>query len=513
MRAVIYSRFSSDRQRSESIDQQNKVCVEFCERKGYTVIGIYSDHALTGRTDSRPQFLRMIEDSKKHEFDLIVVYALDRFSRSVYDSCHYEDILNRNGVKLLSATEPLTDDPAGVMVKQIFRGFAEYYSAELSAKIRRGLDDNASKYLCNGKPPYGFDRGPDGRYVVNEQEAVIVREIFTRVSEGEQLTSICRSLNERGLRTKTGAEWTLSSLNKFLSNVRYIGTYVYKGEQFPNKIPAIVEENLFYRVQTGMKTKTNPRNATKRRRTQAGLYLLTGTMFCGLCGEPMTATAGTGKCGELHRYYICNGRKWNKSCRKSNIKKDYIEEKVARALRDIVLDDGTIRWMAENAIKTQNERYGVVERQIIESELKQVKMNKSNLLKAILTGIITETTKEAMLECEAREKELEARLSMIDESEDPLTIDDVVSYLELFRRGNIESKRIQQGLIDAFVTRVDLFDDHAVVTFMVKKEDRQTIVSFAGDDGVRLPSISGEENTLNEPVYVGHGIYRMVIAA
>ena len=245
-KAVIYARFSSDRQRSESIEQQVNVCTDFCKRNKLSVISTYADNAITGRTDDRPQFQQMIRDSKTRTFDTVVVYALDRFSRSVYDSCVYEDLLNKNGVKLLSATEPLTDDPSGILVKQIFRGFSEYYSAELSAKIHRGLENNATKFLAIGSVPYGFLRSADGHYVVNDQEAAIVREIFDRVSRSEPLVSIYTDLNNRGIGAKHG-QWTKSTIGRLLTNKRYIGTYIWKETETEDAIPAIVSKDIFWK--------------------------------------------------------------------------------------------------------------------------------------------------------------------------------------------------------------------------------------------------------------------------
>lgn len=143
MNAVIYARFSSSAQREASIEQQINVCLAFAEREGYNVIQTYSDRALTGRTDRRPQFLQMIKDAKKGHFCVIIVYALDRFSRDKYDSARYKHELRQNGVRVVSATEPISDNPSGILIESVFEGLAQYYSAELAQKIRRGYEDNA----------------------------------------------------------------------------------------------------------------------------------------------------------------------------------------------------------------------------------------------------------------------------------------------------------------------------------------------------------------------------------
>lgn len=492
--AVIYARFSSDRQRSESIEQQVFACTEYCNRNGLSILRVYEDRALTGRTDARPQFLQMIQDSRRGEFDTVVVYALDRFSRSVYDSCIYEDQLTRHGVRLLSVTEHLSDDPSGILIKQVFRGFAEYYSAELSAKIRRGLDDNARRYLCNGHPAFGFDRGPDGQYVVNESEAAIIKEIFQRVARSDSLASICADLNARGIRTKTGSAWNKSSFGHILTNPRYIGTYVYHGEETPGVLPAIIDEDLFYTVQRILPEKKRARGSTTRRRTPNGIYLLTGKLYCGLCGQPMTARSGTSKTGALHFYYVCNGKKSGTGCTQRAIRRDAIEQSVSMAIRDLCLDDDTLRWIAKQAVDSDASRQDIQDQKIVSLRLAEVRSQKDNLLKAILAGILTETTKATMLSLEQEEKELTARLAVLSETAPALTEDDVISFLQLFRSGDVESKAFQQGLLDAFVSRVDLFPTSATVYFRIKKEDRQAEVPLTGP-GVRLSPDGGDEES------------------
>ena len=202
--AVIYARSSSDNQRDASIDQQVKACQKYAEEKGLTVIKVYDDRALTGKTDKRPSFLQMIKDSAKRKFQFVIVYSLDRFSRNKYDSAIHKHTLKENGVKVLSAMEHLSDDPTGGLMETILEGFAQYYSDELSQKINRGLTDNAEKGIVNGSVPLGFRRGADGHAEIVEEEAEIVREVFRRANEGEQLIRIIEDLNRRGITTKHG---------------------------------------------------------------------------------------------------------------------------------------------------------------------------------------------------------------------------------------------------------------------------------------------------------------------
>lgn len=117
MKAVIYARYSSDSQREESIDGQIRECTEYAERNGITILGSYVDRALSARTDDRPDFQRMIADSEKRLFDVVLVWKLDRFSRNRYDSAHYKHILKKNGVRVMSVKENISDGPEGIILE------------------------------------------------------------------------------------------------------------------------------------------------------------------------------------------------------------------------------------------------------------------------------------------------------------------------------------------------------------------------------------------------------------
>ena len=147
MNAVIYARYSSDRQREESIEGQLRECAEYAAKNNLTLLGTYVDRALSARTADRPDFQRMIADSARGLFDVVLVWKLDRFSRDRYDSATYKAKLKKNGIRVLSARENISDDASGVLMEAVLEGMAEYYSVELSQKIRRGMDINAEKCL------------------------------------------------------------------------------------------------------------------------------------------------------------------------------------------------------------------------------------------------------------------------------------------------------------------------------------------------------------------------------
>ena len=157
MKAVIYARYSSDNQREESIEGQLRECKEFAEKNDIVIIGEYIDRALSAKTDNRPNFQKMIKDSYRKIFDTVIVWKVDRFARNRYDSAHYKNILKKNGVKVISAKEHISEGSEGIILEAMLEGYAEYYSVELAEKINRGLTENALKAKLNGGSiPIGY---------------------------------------------------------------------------------------------------------------------------------------------------------------------------------------------------------------------------------------------------------------------------------------------------------------------------------------------------------------------
>ena len=239
MTAVIYARYSSDSQREASIEGQLRDCKDYAEKNGITVVGTYIDRAYSAKTDDRPDFQRMIKDSGKKIFDVVLVWKLDRFARNRFDAVNYKYQLEKNGVHLVSAMEPISQGPEGIMVESMLIGMAEYYSAELALKVARGERENALQCKYNGGVvPLGFTIGKEDRlYHIDPETAPIVQEIFTRYADGEPAEKIAASLNERGLRTRTGKPFVKNSFFQIFRNRRYIGEYRYKDIVTPGGIP------------------------------------------------------------------------------------------------------------------------------------------------------------------------------------------------------------------------------------------------------------------------------------
>ena len=169
MKAVIYARYSCERQTEQSIEGQLRECNDFASQQGITIIGNYIDRAVSGKYDNRDQFQRMIRDSAKGRFEAVIVYKTDRFARNRYDSAMYKAKLKKNGVKVLYAKEHIPEGPEGIILESMLEGMAEYYSAELSQKVIRGMHETAMKcQSTGGNIPLGYKVGYEKKLIVDE---------------------------------------------------------------------------------------------------------------------------------------------------------------------------------------------------------------------------------------------------------------------------------------------------------------------------------------------------------
>ncbi len=182
--AVIYARYSSESQTEQSIEGQIRVISEYAKKNNIPIIDSYIDRAISGRREDRPEFQRMLKDAKKKLFGYVLVYKYDRFSRDRLTSLMSKRDLRKNGVKVVSVTEYISDDPQGILFESIIDGYSEYYSAELSQKVRRGNRESRMKGLYTGGPVmYGY-KIVDKRYVIIPEEAEVVKKIFMDAAQG-----------------------------------------------------------------------------------------------------------------------------------------------------------------------------------------------------------------------------------------------------------------------------------------------------------------------------------------
>ena len=464
MTAVIYARYSSDSQREASIEGQLRDCKDYAEKNGITVVGTYIDRAYSAKTDDRPDFQRMIKDSGKKIFDVVLVWKLDRFARNRFDAVNYKYQLEKNGVHLVSAMEPISQGPEGIMVESMLIGMAEYYSAELALKVARGERENALQCKYNGGVvPLGFTIGKEDRlYHIDPETAPIVQEIFTRYADGEPAEKIAASLNERGLRTRTGKPFVKNSFFQIFRNRRYIGEYRYKDIVTPGGIPAIVDQDLFDRVQQRFEQN---RIAHGRPAKEDVSYLLTTKLFCGKCGTLMGGESGTSHMGNTYYYYKCgNAKRHGKAhCDLKAIRKEPLERFVVDTAIKVIFSDEIIEQLIDLVMEAQQKENTRLP--VLKDQLRDTEKRLANLLEAIEQGILTPTTKQRLDELEARKEALNTSILEEELKKPVLTREWIRFWLEKFRKGDVGSTEHQRQIIDTFVNSVYVFDDRVVLNF------------------------------------------------
>ena len=464
MIGVFYARYSSESQRDESIDGQLRECMAFAERQGITILDTYIDRALSAKTDNRPQFQKMIKDSVKRKFDVVIVWKLDRFARNRYDSANYKAILKKNNVRVISATENISNNSEGILLESVLEGMAEYFSAELAEKVSRGMTENALKCKFNGGTvPIGFTVNKDQFYEIDSVKAPWVLEAFKWYGNGKTIKEIVTLLNEKGVATSKGSKLTINIVTNLLKNRRYIGEYRFGDVVCENGIPQIVPTALFNKVQDRLKKNTK---AAARRKAKDD-YLLTTKLFCGKCGAYMAGESGTGRNGTVHRYYKCNTAKYKHTCDKKTVKKDWIEDIVIKYTREMMMKDNVIEDIAGIVFRNFQKENPAI--QLLKQKLSETETALNNLLKAIEEGIITSTTKQRMLELEQMRDEINLKLIKEEMKKPQMTKEGLILWLKQIQAMRLETKEHKQRLIDCFVNAVYLYDDKLVITFNYKE--------------------------------------------
>ena len=463
MTAVIYARYSSDNQREESIEGQIRECTAYAEKNGITVIKHYIDRALSAKTDNRPEFQQMIKDSEKRLFDIVLVWKLDRFARNRYDSAHYEYQLERNHVKLVSATEPISEGPAGIMVKSMLTGMAEYYSAELSEKVVRGMTENVLKGKYNGGTiPIGYTVDEEKFFQIDPLKAPFVVEAFQRYNDGATMKELMNWLNDSGVTTNRNQKFTYNSIQTLLTNRRYIGENRFKDIVMPDSIPVIIEKELFDSVQDKI---AKNRRAPARHKAEDD-YLLTTKLFCGMCGAMMFGECGTSRNKNVHHYYKCANAKRTKTCKKKTVRKEWLEDLVVYETMKMIHDDDCIQSIVDAVMILQEQENTVLP--LLEKQMKDIENGIENLLNAIQAGVLTSSTKGRLEKLEAQQKELEIRIAEEKLAKPKVSADFVKFWLTNFRKLDPNVKSHRETLINTFVNAVYLYDEKVLITFNYK---------------------------------------------
>lgn len=452
--AVIYARYSSERQTEQSIEGQIRDCNEYAQRNDIMIVDTYIDRAMTGTNDNRPNFQRMLKDSYKKAWDIVLVYKLDRFSRDKYETAMHRHTLKTNGIKLVSAKENIPDTPEGIILESLLEGMNQYYSAELSQKVKRGMRESRAKgNFTGGNLIYGY-KVVDKKVQIDEDKAKVVRYIYEEYAKGTIVKEIIRHLTEQGILNK-GKPFAKNTVYHILQNEKYSGIYHHNGEEFTNIYPRIVPDEYFSLVK-----KRNDENHYGKRSTET-VYLLRNKIICGYCGSTISAETGTARNGEILRYYKCLGKKRGNNCKKTQHKKAELEELIINTVNQVFLDKNNLSEIVDKVMHNHQQR--IKEQSILNiliAEQKQLEKEINNFLEAIGQGIITSSTKRRLNELEERKEEVDAKIA-IEESRNKISISkqEIEKYIKKALKEN------PKVMLDMLIKQIILYDDKMEITF------------------------------------------------
>lgn len=294
--AVAYMRMSTDKQ-EYSLESQLRLIKEFAYKNDYFLKNTYIDEGISGKTvQKRPAFLKMIEDSFSHLFDYILIYDSSRFARNLEQSLVYKSILKKNGVCLISITEPAFDDDISLITDALLGAMNEMYIRKLSKNVKRGMEQKVLRGEFFGNIPYGYEYSSINKnIVIHKKQADIIQYLFNETKKGRSAFSLACELKEKNITTKNGLSFDSRRINYILSNPTYKGYLHYtigeKNFYQKAKHAAIIDEKLFDEVQQ-IKKETSLKSHQKVRPSESQKHWLSGLLKCSNCNCSYIYSAG-----------------------------------------------------------------------------------------------------------------------------------------------------------------------------------------------------------------------------
>lgn len=451
MNVVIYARYSCDNQREESIEGQIRECKQYADRNDMCIIGEYIDRAFSAKTDNRPEFQKMINDSNSKKFQAIVVWKLDLFAQNRYDSARYKTILKKNMVEVISATEVISKGAEGIILEAVLEGYAEYYSADLSEKVIRGMTENALKCKYNGgNVPIGYFIDANKNYQIDKLTAPFVKDAFEMYASNMTMKEITEYLNQKGVRTSRNNNIEIRNMSVILRNRKYIGEYRYMNIVIPDGIPQIVSKELFDDVQEKLKRKQRNSNPGMKNK-----YILSSKLRCGKCNSLMCGESGTSKTGKIYNYYKCSSVKRHLGCDVKSVRQEDFEKVVLEKVIGYLLTETNINKITDAVLKINKKENASI--LLLKKQYKCIVKNINNIVDAIAQGIFSNSVQEKLMELEQKKIEIENQIKIEKEnlSNSKLTRSQIKYWL--FNILTLLPNDKKSLLIDTFVDEIIYF--------------------------------------------------------
>lgn len=511
-RIGIYCRVSSKEQAEEgySIDEQERLLVEWCKSMDWIVYKCYSDRGISGKNiTNRPALRELLQDAQEDKFDIVVTWKISRIARNMLDLLEIIDILSKNSIDFRSYSENFeTETPMGKFGLHMMGAVAELERNTIAQNVKMGCLARARDGRWGGNRVLGYDIVPiegtehkkrkDTQLVINKEEAEVVKMIFNEYVSGKGYKAITNKLNKLGYKTKRGNNFSVGSIKDILTNPVYIGKIRYNLRQDwsekrrrnlnPNPIitngihEAIIDEKLWDKVQAILESKQG-----KPSRIYDGEYPLTGILRCPKCGSGMVISRTTNKLadGTKRRIaYYCCGRWKNQgtsACNSNTIRVDKANEYVFSKLSELLSNEKMVKAIVKNVNRERHNKINPAKKELekIDKELEKIDNKKRKLFEGYEEDLISKE------EFKERKEELNKMAQIIQEQKEPLLItlsDDVSeeipyefikSILENFSKvlGQGTTREEQKKLLHMIISEITINELREIDSIKLKISD------------------------------------------
>ena len=465
-RVAVYARFSCDKQRDASIEDQIYEAERYCESHGYEIVKLYTDYAMSGRSDDRPQFLTMIDDAQAGAFDVVLVWKMDRFARNMQDQFYHEKILSDAGVRLESVKENISGNGIEAsMSKGMHAIFAQIRSQQSAEDTMRGMIGKARKCQYLGYHWLGYTHDGD-TIIIDTETKDLARGVHEQYLAGESVKEIVRWLNEQGVKNRNGQPVTYSFVTGILKNWAYAGVYTWgkaKDEQGRDlldidgqPVPLVrIEDGIPAIVTVDEKEACLQRLRFKKHVNIRSDYMLSGKLYCGKCGKLMHGETCRNSAGKHYFRYCCPKKR--KACTGVYWKEE-LETAIASVVRSMLHETDVLECIADAYAKYRNGKKPKAAIEAAQADLKAIKKQRDNLIKAVQDGLPYKHVAEKLNKLDREQERLERKIVELNRKQDSVSREEVMLMLTDVANGY----RTDSEILKAFISQVWVYGDEAL---------------------------------------------------
>lgn len=522
-KVAIYARVSTTEQAEEgySIDEQTRLLTEWCNQHGYIVYKEYVDRGISGKSIAvRPALQQLLMDAKKKEFDIVVVWKMNRLARNILDLLQIVNLLEQKNIAFRSLSEHHeTATPTGKLQFHMMAAIAEFERGNIAENVKMGMLARAKEGFWNGGQVLGYDiieisgenkKRRQTKLVINENEAQTVREIFELYTKGYGYKSIANKVNKGGHRSKRGGLFAINTIRTILSNPIYIGFIRYnvrrdwnsKRRNNINPDPVLVKghhepiisNEIWERTQSLLKNRSNRPN-----RIHSGEFPLTGLMKCPTCGAGMVLgrTTNRNKDGSKRvlEYYVCGAwkNKGTSACNSNGVRTEYADEYVINRIATLANNKTLIKDVVARTNAGMNKKAAPLQKEYesLIKTLNSVQIKRERVFGLYEEGLIEKAELSERLEKLNEEKQLlETRIASLE-----LELGEGIQKEITF---DIVSK-VMKSFVTSYKTSITTEQKKQLLSLLIKQitiDDRRKIESIQiqlNNDVVSYFTKKGEE--------------------